>query len=423
MADAYRTERRQGPHTEGNEPVREMSGLPRWFPARTTILAVILALGPIAAARVSAQSRMTVVPSVSVSTVYDDNLFASTQGDVGVMTRLRPSVEGNYESPTLTLLSLYSFDMQRSNHSALNSFGARRHGAVDLQRRTAAANTFGLGLRYDRTDTPGELNGDTGFLGERRVAERWEAVPAFAYRVRPRTTISASYAGISESLVDDIRGNLHIARAGVSREVSTRDDVTVSYLGRHFVDALGSHTSHAALVAWTRELAFQTRLTLQGGPRHSVYQGITPEIVVGLTRSTNRVRIGVDYWHGETIVLGIRGPVAVDSANARLIWPVRPRVEIGTHLSASDSSTLDGEDARVYRATLVGAWTPNGGPYTVSASYGGDVQRGVIRRTRLSQDRIMRHTFLVNVTIAPRLSRSFRPTGEPPVARPHGVAQ
>jgi hypothetical protein len=35
---------------------------------------------------------------------------------------------------------------------------------------------------------------------------------------------------------------------------------------------------------------------------------------------------------------------------------------------------------------------------------------------------VMRQTFSLNVTIAPRLSRTFRPTGEP-VAHSQGVSQ
>jgi hypothetical protein len=365
--------------------------------------------------RAGAQSNATFVPSLSLSTVYDDNVFALAKSDAGVMTLLRPGFEGRYESPTVRLSSFFTFDMQHSNFSALSTLDARRHGTFDVSRRMTASTTMALGVRYDRTETPGELNLDTAILGERRTAERLEVIPSFSYRVQPRTTFNASYAAMTESLVDDLRGNLQMARAGVSRQVSTRDDVMVGYLGRRFDDALDMHTSHSVLVGWVRELAPATRLSIQAGPRHSTYQGLTAEVVAGLTRATNRMRIAIDYWHGETVILGIRGPVAVDTTTVKLLFPISQRIELGTHLGVTDSTTLTDQDVRVYRGSIVGSWTPNGGAYTVALSYGGDFQQGIIRRSIFIDDEIFRHTFRVNLTIAPRLSRKFRPAGEPPV--------
>jgi hypothetical protein len=386
------------------------------------IVLIVLAVELITAQRAWAQANATLVPSLSFGTIYDDNLFAKANGDAGTMTLLRPALEANYESPTLTVSSLFSFDMQHSNFSALSTLDARRHGNFDIKHRTTQALTLALGLRYDRTETPGDLNLDTFILGERRIAERWELVPSLAYRTSPRTTINASYNGMTETLIDDIRGVLHVARAGVTHQASSRDDIAVSYLGRRFVDALDTHTSNTVLVGWTRELAYATRLTLQAGPRLSSDRGLDTEIVAGFARSTNRVRIAMDYWHGETIILGIHGPVAVDSATAKLVWPVTPRTEIGFHTGVTDSTTLGDQNVRVYRAIFLGAWTPRGGPYTLSASYGAEFQRGLIRRSLYIDDQVMRQTLRLNVTIAPRLSRSFRPTGEPPVVHPQGVA-
>ena len=58
----------------------------------------------------------------------------------------------------------------------------------------------------------------------------------------------------------------------------------------------------------------------EAGPRVATYRGVAPEVVIGFARKTSGLTIGADYWHGETIVLGIRGPVQVDSATTRLAW-------------------------------------------------------------------------------------------------------
>lgn len=423
-----------------------------WKPNRHTLL-ILITLAVASGAQ--AQTRLTLVPSATFSNVYDDNLFAQVEGDAGQMRRIRPSLETIYESPRLKLNSEYSFDMQHSNFSALNSFDARRHGLLETHWRTNPFTTLGLATYYDRTETPGELDFETGILGDRRQAQRWEVVPSIAVRVRPRTTIRGNYAWTTESLVEGMRGTLHVLRAGAGYQWSTRTELMAGYVGRRFVTSNGSspsldlnpasnsdivtlnpdivqdsrdhpveaNMSHGMLVGWTRELAPAIRLTLQAGPRTSTYSGLQPEVVVGLTRGGPRIRVGADYWHGETIILGIQGPVAIESATARVIFPIRRTFEIGTHLGASDSTTLARETARVYRTTLVGSWSP-GDLYTISASYGVDYQQGTIRRNHLFDDNVLRHVVRVNLTIAPRISRLLRqPTGLGPAARPEGVTR
>src|SRR5258708_6131673 len=142
------------------------------------LIPIVLAVELVTAQRAWAQANASLVPSVSFGTIYDDNLFAKVTGDAGTMTLVRPALEANYESPMLTVSSLFSFDMQRSNFAALSTLDARRHGNFDIKGRTTEAMTLGLGLRYDRTETPGDLNLDTGILGERKIAERWELAPS-----------------------------------------------------------------------------------------------------------------------------------------------------------------------------------------------------------------------------------------------------
>ena len=47
---------------------------------RAAVTSLTLAAAVLTAAHASAQSRVDVVPSVSVVSVYDDNLFAQVQG-------------------------------------------------------------------------------------------------------------------------------------------------------------------------------------------------------------------------------------------------------------------------------------------------------------------------------------------------------
>jgi hypothetical protein len=379
-----------------------------------TFLAVLLATPP----GVLAQTSVTFVPSLTTSSVYDDNLFAEQRGSAGQMLQLRPSFEGNWESPRVTFLSLYSFDIIRSNHSDLNTFDARRHALVDTKFRRSPFTTFGIAARYDRTETPGELNIDTGFLTERRQAERWQVTPSLMRRFGPRLVFTTGYDLISENLVDTPSGRLQSARIGIAREWTPRTTVGGSYLARYFEDPTDSHTSQSLLLTWDREMAPGTRLSLQAGPRVSSYSGgLAPEVSGTFTRATPRINLALNYWHGETIILGIPGPVAMDGGMARVTWPVTHRFDFGIHAGVTDINTIDLREARIYRGTLVGSWTR--GMYSITADYGLDHQDGDIRR-RLDDD-VLRHVFRVSFTVAPRLNRSMLPPEE--AARVKGVSR
>ena len=383
---------------------------------RRTILATLVtltALSPIAVA----QSRFTIVPSLSIAGVYDDNLFAETDSSAGKMMQLRPSLEGNFESPRLMLISLYSQDMLRSNFSSLNTLDARRHAFLNMGFKSSPLTTWGLEARYDRSETPGEIEFDTGILGARRTAQRFQLSPTFVRRLNPRAVFTAGYDLTRENELDLPSGTLHQARLSVSRELTSRSAIVGTYLSRYFVDPFSHSTSQSILGGWTREMAPRTHLSLYAGPRVTSYRsGLKPEVSASLRRDTNRIDLAADYWHGETIILGIPGPVAVDSGALRIARPFLSRWELGAGLGATDITTIDFREARVYRSTLIGSWTSHG-MYSVSASYGLDYQQGDIRR-RLDEN-VLRHVFRVSVTVAPRLFRSILPPDE--AARVKGV--
>ena len=394
---------------------------------RVTYLVLIVALTALSP-RVAAQDpdpqrqrgagqRFEILPSLSITGVYDDNLNADVEGTAGKMLQFRPNLEANFQSPRVTFLSVYSQDMLRSNFETLNTVDARRHGFLDMRFRSSPLTTFGLEGRYDRSETPGEIEVETGILGARQTAQRWQISPTLVRRVSPRSVITAGYDLTRENELDTPSGTLHQARLALSHELTSRSAIVGTYLSRYFVDPLGKSTSQSVLAGWTRELAPHTHVSLYAGPRVTSYRsGIKPEVSASLRRDTNGVDVRADYWHGETIILGIEGPVAVDSAALRITWPFRSRWEFGTHLGATDITTIDLRDATVYRSTLLGSWNPRG-MYSISASYGVDYQQGDIRR-RLDGD-VLRHVFRVSVTVAPRLFRSILPPDE--AARVKGV--
>jgi len=372
------------------------------------VIALVLAVELVLTSSARAQSEATFVPALSVSTVHDDNLFSEPSAVGDVVTYLRPSLEGRYQSRTMTLESLISLDMQRSTrHSSLNIVDARRHATFDGRVRSTPSLLLGLGARYDRTETASDLNFDTGILLGRQRATRLQFTPSMAYRTSPRTTLTTQYDWTNEALAGTPGATLHGARVSFGREWSPRTTLSASYLGRLFDEAPQTYRSHAAMLGWSRELAPGASLSLQAGPRVTSYGGITSEVSAALIRRTPRNRFLVDYWRGETIVLGIVGPVQIHSGSTRMSWAVRRRLELGANLGVFNSKTLDAREAMVYHASLTSVWTAQ--PYILAISYGSDLQRGDIRGRRAADEQVRRGVFLVRLTIAPRLSRAFRP--------------
>ena len=62
---------------------------------RVQLFALTLIALVAAAPDAAAQTRATVIPSVSIGGVYDDNVSATARGDEGRMLQMRPSLEAD----------------------------------------------------------------------------------------------------------------------------------------------------------------------------------------------------------------------------------------------------------------------------------------------------------------------------------------
>jgi hypothetical protein len=362
-----------------------------------------------------AQARVTVVPALAVSSVHDDNLFSREDAVGDYLTQLRPSLDAVFESRTLRLDTSLWFDMQHSaRHASLTTFDARRHATVDMQMKASPDATFGILGRFDKTETPGELNLESGIFLNRQGARRWELGPSHAYRLDSRTTLNARYTWTHETLRGDFDADLQVARVGVVRQRSALTTWSAGYLGRVFTGVVGLpiHYSHVPLFGATRRFTPATRGSVYAGPRFTSYRGPSAEVLATVARATPQTRLLLDYWHGETIVLGIPGPVRIHSATSKVSWTVKRTLELGTHLGVFRNTSLDQARTHVYHASVVAAWNPDD-TYILSASYGADFQRGDIRSHLLNEAHMRRGVFLVRFTVAPRFTRGIQQPDDP----------
>ena len=368
----------------------------------------------------AAQSLVTFTPSLSIGSLYDDNIFARTVGGGDQMTLISPGLEASYSNPRTAFLGFYTFEMQRSfSNPGLNQFDGRRHAMIDSHYRSTPKLSFAFVGRYDFTQTAGDLSFNTGLLFGRQQALRWEINPSVAYQLRPRTTIAALYDRTTERIIGQTSAFEDLGRFTVTRQKTPRTSFGMGYSVRHFINGDETHTSNAVLFGSTYALTPAVTFQIMAGPRLSSRQTLEPDISATFARrQANGIGYAIDVWRGESIILGVTGPVEVLSATSGLTWPIRRTVEMGVRGGLFDSTTLSQGKARVYHAEAVAAWSPMG-PLILAASYGADFQRGDIRTDLLSDRKVIRHLFMVRLTVAPRLSRSFgpedplRPLGEP----------
>jgi hypothetical protein len=389
------------------------------------VTTLLIAAGALHAAAAAAQSHFEAVPSVTIGSIYDDNLFATQlRGDAGHMLAVRPGFGSAIDTPRLNLTSLFTFDSQHSNHQDLTMIDARRHADAKMLYRSTPETTLELTAQYDRTEVPGEINLESGILGPRQQAYRWEVAPNFAHKLRQHTSVTGSYDYMAESLVENGSGRMQVVRAGLVQQHSTRTNFMANLQERHFADpsdVSNGSDSFALVGGWDYQLSALSRISLQAGPRVSTYRGLQPEIAAGYTHATNHLIVGADYNHTETIVLGIRGPVVLNGGDANFTWPWRRTMEFSSHSAVSRIDTLDAHRITSYRETIIGAWSP-GGMYTFNASYAIDYQEGAILNSVFSNGNVLRHVFGVSVTVAPRYSHYIK-TPDDPAARAKGVAQ
>jgi hypothetical protein len=363
-----------------------------------------------------AQTKVILVPSASVSVLSDDNVFStSSVRSSDQMTLISPGVQTMFETPRARLMGSYAMDMLRSmDFSSLNDLEARRHGMLDAVYRQTSRLSLNLSGHYDRSDEAGELNFETGVLLPRARAMRLELGPSFTYRASPVLTVQGQYNWVQESLEHGFATDEHVGRLIVSRQVSERASISATYVGRRFVNGDGFETSNAVLAGATYKLGPFTTLSVQGGPRRSSATGTRPEVVASfLRRKPNVLTYSVDIWRGESIILGVLGPVEVTSATGRLSIPLRSHVQVGTAAGVFNSESLFQGDARVYHSEVAASWSPKAF-YAITASYGADFQHGDIRTSLLNDRDLVRHVFLVELRVAPHVSRTIQPAGPGP---------
>ena len=348
----------------------------------------------------TAQQMFRLNPSVSVTEVYDSNLFftpSDRQGDS--IWRVSPAIEPEYRSMPWTMVGRLTLDAERfAAHPELNTIQAREHAALDLRYHPAPRWTFGTVTEFSKTQTPGELNVLTAVTLARANASRLAIRPSATYDFDAVTQGKLEYSCTDDRLAGSPRLRAQTATVSVDRHTSPRDTASLGYSVRQFLFGSDDRaTSQVLSVGWTHSMTPLASLTLQGGPR--VSDGVlAPELSASLRYRVRLGDLGLTYSHGQTTLVGLDGTVDTHGLAATAMY--RPRRSIQMRMAPGMyRSVRVGSAAQVYRVAFgvagsIGRWL------WLDASYDMNLQHGDLYAAR-PLDRIARHVAQIRLVAAP----------------------
>ncbi len=315
-----------------------------------------------------AQEGFQLRPSVTATQVHDSNLFSTSSDRVAdFVTRITPVIESEYRSTTWMLKGRYTFDAERfAEHPELNSLdGARRDALVGVEYRPTRRLTLAADGALSSTRTPGDLNLLTGLAVTRARAERLAAHSSVTRQLHRLTTGTIDYTFTRDRLADAsfatdrlpsaIESHTHAATVGADHRISSRDIVKVKSSVHQFAFesyAAGTFTatSLALTLGWTRTLARDTDITVDGGPR-ATNGAIAPEVSGGIRFRFDSGSVSFAYARTQTTIIGLAGIADTQSATASAAWSPRRSLQLAVSPAFVRSGNVSAH-ANVYRLTL-----------------------------------------------------------------------
>ena len=291
-------------------------GVGRRVPVLLVLLSAIIVPG---SARGQVGFQLT--PSVSMTEVYDSNIFFAASDQVAdFVTRVTPAIDSQYASPLLTFAGHYALDAERfTDHPDLSTVAGRQNATVDVHYRLGRRFVLATDAGFTRTYSPGELNAESGLQLTRALAQRVSVHPSLRRQLDRTTSATIEYSFTEDQLQGLAGGgDLHAQAAsmGVERSLSARDATTFHYEIQRFKFGPATFTtSQALIVGWKRQLTRETSLTIGGGPRLTDGR-MSPDISASIHTRTRPVDLSLGYGEAQTTLIGLAGTAKVQSVTA-----------------------------------------------------------------------------------------------------------
>jgi hypothetical protein len=350
------------------------------------------------AAQPLAAQTVSFVPSFSASTLYDDNLFNTPDGESDVTTRFSPKLDAAYKSERLALSGRYALDADWfARHQELTTITGRQEASAGATYNRSRRLVLGGTAAFTETQTPADLNVASAVAVGRARASRGTVRPTIAYQLGPRADTTAAYSITADALSGGVGLITQTAEAAVEHHRSARESLELGYQHQRFLFGTSeTHVSQALTAAWTRGITRGISVTLRGGPR--VTDGtLTPDIAASVTRQLRTGAMSLSYQHTQTTLIGLAGLADTSGVTAAIEDEPRPRLQLRA-TSQLLRTEQEGRTSMVYHVSLGCAW-PLARRVGMEAGYETDLQRGNLYTQRAVQQ-IVRNRVSVTLAVA-----------------------
>jgi len=300
-------------------------------------LGMLLMLGP---APAWAQAGWYYLPDLTLSEVFDDNIFGtSARRESDFISRLSSAAKVGYRSLPLTFLATSAFDAEVFAKNPDNDGLNRIQSGVEVQWRPIHQLTLRLDGAFTKTETPAELVSNLGLELGRQTSTDLSVTPTASYRVQRTTLLDGSY-GYHRTETGDVTTTTHEPRLRLTEQLTRADLGTLTYAYRLIESGNRSVSSHLVLAGWARQISRSTTVILEAGPRLTE-GGLDAEANVTLShRWPSTVETSLSYARAQITIPGQSDPANTQAVSAQVTMAPLRSMTVG--LTATLSTVSQG---------------------------------------------------------------------------------
>jgi len=366
--------------------------------AGTTLFLLLAAIPAVA----RGQAGIYVTPSVSISEVYDDNIFNTSSNDDAesplppvpglqatrrdreddFITRGGAGLNGGYRSQPFTLLVGYEFEGESyADHTDQSTVPSSQRAHLESTYASARRSQLSLHGEYAETKQSRDLNslafetiaGPSSVNGPlvpvttletpRARSELYEVGPSLRYDLDPLTSSETGFTYSHGHQVGSSTNDTYVASLDLSRKLDPRNSIEAGYDYRHFeidqpndqsseaVDADGDRKidSHGVTVGGRHDFSPTTTLHVRGGARFTEGE-VDPQVSADLDHELQRGKLGLRYEETVTTGVGVTDVLRTRGAVAFAAYDLSEFLTSQVTLSYYRNSERSGADADIYRA-------------------------------------------------------------------------
>lgn len=275
-------------------------------------------------------------PSLSVYTIYDDNIFYTfTDEESSHIARYSPSLGLGYEQSILNWNVVYRIDLEDYIDNDNISDGViRRFADTSLHYQPIPRLILSGDVRYTKTDTPADLTlvpggSVRGSLQERTNVKRISFNPSVTYRLSPTATGILSYIRTEDSISSLLETDIRRMAIEMQHAITSKTSILYGYFEREVrydespsssssADNASSESSGTTWVGLSRDLTPTIVASVRGGSR-SANGRSSPYWTLSIEKDYRRGEAVLAFERNETTAPGTTDSQEFETVNATIV--------------------------------------------------------------------------------------------------------